>query len=482
MYYALFPILKKLFPLHIPCSKYSLKLFLILFFKCLVILINANKIKYTMKNPLKLLGIPHKIPLATFKTRNMETFVNFRKNDAKLINYAFLYYKLKLNNSKLIQNESFFNARRFSNKKAHEKINVNEMKRLGMCEKSNEQEVNSINENNNTDKGKENIINNDEKILYLINPRGFCKGVSRAIETVEECLKLFNTKIYVKHKIVHNDIVCSDLEKKGAIFIEDVNEVPDGSILIYSAHGISPQIRELAKKKKLIEIDATCPLVNKVHVYVQMKSKEGYKIILIGHKNHVEVVGTYNEAPECTHIVEKVEDVEKLNFPQNEKLFYVTQTTLSMDDCALIVKKLKEKYPQIQTIPSGSICYATTNRQRALNQICTECDLTIVVGSQSSSNAKKLVYSSQIRNVSAVLVNTVDDFNFDILKNVKKIALTSAASTPEVETQKFVQVLTNPPFIYKLKIFDGVKETVPKWKLPKNLLDYIKEKKQDETN
>ncbi|SOV10096.1 4-hydroxy-3-methylbut-2-enyl diphosphate reductase [Plasmodium gaboni] len=317
-----------------------------------------------------------------------------------------------------------------------------------------------------------------KKILYLINPRGFCKGVSRAIETVEECLKLFKPPIYVKHKIVHNDIVCKRLEEEGAIFIEDLNDVPDESILIYSAHGISPQIREIAKKKKLIEIDATCPLVNKVHVYVKMKSKENYDIILIGYKNHVEVIGTYNEAPQCTHIVENINDVEKLNFQTNKKLFYVTQTTLSMDDCALIVQKLKNKYPHIETIPSGSICYATTNRQTALNQICTKCDLTIVVGSSSSSNAKKLVYSSQIRNVPAVLLNTVNDLDHQILHNVNKIALTSAASTPEEETQKFVNLLTNPPFNYTLQYFDGVQENVPKWKLPKNLMDMIKEREQ----
>ncbi|SBS95827.1 4-hydroxy-3-methylbut-2-enyl diphosphate reductase, putative (LytB), partial [Plasmodium ovale curtisi] len=355
---------------------------------------------------------------------------------------------------------------------------LNETKCGGGCGACSSQ----INTNNfeTNDSTKNEDEKNDSKILYLINPRGFCKGVSRAIETVEECLKTFKTNIYVKHKIVHNDIVCKDLESKGAIFIEDLNEVPDGSILIYSAHGISPQIRELAKKKKLIEIDATCPLVNKVHVYVKLKEKEGYKIILIGYKNHVEVVGTYNEAPDSTYIVENVEQVNNLNFPENQKLFYVTQTTLSIDDCSLIVNKLKEKYPHIETIPSGSICYATTNRQKALNKICTECDLTIVVGSQSSSNAKKLVYSSQIRNTDAILVNTVNDFDFSSLENVKKIALTSAASTPDELTQQFVKVLTNPPYNYKLSIFDGVEEIVPKWKLPKELINMIKQKNEEE--
>ncbi|GAB64625.1 4-hydroxy-3-methylbut-2-enyl diphosphate reductase [Plasmodium cynomolgi strain B] len=299
-----------------------------------------------------------------------------------------------------------------------------------------------------------------EKVLYLVSPRGFCKGVSRAIDTVEECLSMFNPPIYVKHKIVHNDIVCKQLEEKGAIFIEDLNEN--------------------LQKKKLIEIDATCPLVNKVHVYVKMKAKEGYKIILIGYKDHVEVVGTFNEAPDSTYIVENVNQIEELPLSEKDKLFYVTQTTLSMDDCSLIVKRLKEKFPHIETIPSGSICYATTNRQMALNQICQECDITIVVGSQSSSNAKKLVYSSQLRKTPAVLVNSVDDFDFSTLRDVRKIALTSAASTPEELTQKFVDVLTKEPFGYTLRFFEPVQENVPKWKLPKNLMGLIDERRREQ--
>ncbi|SPJ08137.1 4-hydroxy-3-methylbut-2-enyl diphosphate reductase [Plasmodium sp. DRC-Itaito] len=394
----------------------------------------------------------------------------------------FLYHNYFLGNKQQIRKFNYhqqinkINIKRYGN----EKIYIHTKNDIHQDDHKNNNQINQTNEQNCKsfhDEKKENSRDTN-KILYLISPRGFCKGVSRAIETVEQCLKLFKPPIYVKHKIVHNDVVCKKLEKEGAIFIEDLNDVPDGHILIYSAHGISPQIREIAKKKKLIEIDATCPLVNKVHVYVQMKAKENYDIILIGYKNHVEVIGTYNEAPHCTHIVENINDVDKLNFPSNKKLFYVTQTTLSMDDCALIVQKLKKKFPHIETIPSGSICYATTNRQTALNQICTKCDLTIVVGSSSSSNAKKLVYSSQIRNVPAVLLNTVHDLDQQILHNVNKIALTSAASTPEQETQKFVNLLTNPPFNYTLQNFEGVHENVPKWKLPKNLLDMIKQREK----
>ncbi|SBT30731.1 4-hydroxy-3-methylbut-2-enyl diphosphate reductase, putative (LytB) [Plasmodium ovale wallikeri] len=454
------------------------KYVLLLFAYILLTLVQAKKVEYAMlKNPLKILELSSKVAkgISIFRNVNIHFFIKKkspRRGEVHSPHFYFLNCKAKLKRGQYKKSTKINFSSAFD-------VGVGDVHKTGDIGKIG-QIGGSRGKSENGEKCAEAEIPRSgvvpgEKVLYLVNPRGFCKGVSRAIETVEECLKLFKTTIYVKHKIVHNDIVCKELEKKGAVFIEDLNDVPDGSILIYSAHGISPQIREIARKKKIIEIDATCPLVNKVHVYVQVKTKEGYKIILIGHKNHVEVIGTYNESPECTYIVENVKDVENLSFSPDEKLFYVTQTTLSMDDCALIVNKLKEKFPSIETIPSGSICYATTNRQNALNQICTQCDLTIVVGSQSSSNAKKLVYSSQIRNVPAVLVNTVEDFNFDLLKNVRKIALTSAASTPEELTQNFVKVLTNPPFMYKLELFDGVQENVPKWKLPKNLLNFMKE-------
>ncbi|ETB60641.1 4-hydroxy-3-methylbut-2-enyl diphosphate reductase [Plasmodium yoelii 17X] len=480
-----------------------------LFLNCLVIyfiylffftLVKGKKIEYdSFHNPMYgMLNVRSNFSIPTIiKWKNIKKYgfihktenYNYQKNNKfnifKRPNNYTINYKLKVNLFKIKNNKDIY----FLSVNGNKNQKLNDTNCGGGCNMCSSQvsKQNGAKANGDTNYGDTNDSDTSgdstsgDKILYLVNPRGFCKGVSRAIETVEECLKTFKTNIYVKHKIVHNDIVCKDLENKGAIFIEDLNEVPDGSILIYSAHGISPQIKELAKKKKLIEIDATCPLVNKVHVYVKMKAKEGYKIILIGYKNHVEVIGTYNEAPDCTYIVENVEQVNNLNFTENQKLFCVTQTTLSVDDCALILNKLKEKYPNIETIPSGSICYATTNRQRALNKICTECDITIVVGSQSSSNAKKLVYSSQIRNTDAILINTINDLDFSILKNVKKIALTSAASTPDELTQQFVKVLTNPPYNYKLNIFNGVEEIVPKWKLPKELINMIKQKKEDQT-
>src|SRR4029079_2156716 len=199
--------------------------------------------------------------------------------------------------------------------------------------------------------------------LLLSKPRGFCAGVERAIETVEKALSLWGAPIYVKHEIVHNKHVVDGLKAKGAIFIEDLNDVPIGARLIYSAHGVSPAVREHAKKRNLIEIDATCGLVTRVHSAVKRFAAQGHQIILISPRNHVEIIGTAGEAPDVTTIVESVEDVASLTFSQDVKLFYITQTTLSLDDVKDITEALIRKYPKIETLPSSSICYATTNRQ-----------------------------------------------------------------------------------------------------------------------
>ena len=201
--------------------------------------------------------------------------------------------------------------------------------------------------------------------ILLSKPRGFCAGVVRAIQIVERALELYGPPIFVKHEIVHNRHVVEELRQKGAIFIEDLNEVPEGSRLIYSAHGVSPAVRQQALERGLIEIDATCGLVTKVHSAAKRYADKGYHILLIGHRNHVEIIGTAGEAPDVTTIIESVGDVEKLQFPQEQKLFYLTQTTLSLDDVEEIANTLKEKYPHIETLPSSSICYATTNRQMA---------------------------------------------------------------------------------------------------------------------
>lgn len=277
--------------------------------------------------------------------------------------------------------------------------------------------------------------------LLLSKPRGFCAGVERAVDTVKKALELFGAPIYVKHEIVHNRHVVEDLKRRGAIFVEDLEEVPSGNRIIYSAHGVSPVVRDQAKRLNLIEIDATCGLVTKVHSAVKRYALKGYKIILIGHKNHVEIIGTAGEAPDVTTIVESVEDVDSLVFSQTEKLFYTTQTTLSLDDVRLITDALSLKFPQIETLPSSSICYATTNRQMALRQITDLADLILVVGDPSSSNSNRLREVAILRGVASYLINDEDEIEPIWLKDVKVIGLTAGASTPEHIVQGCIEKL-----------------------------------------
>lgn len=274
--------------------------------------------------------------------------------------------------------------------------------------------------------------------LLLSKPRGFCAGVERAIETVEKALSLWGAPIYVKHEIVHNKHVVEDLKAKGAIFIEDVNEVPEGARLIYSAHGVSPAVREMAQKRHLIEIDATCGLVTRVHSAVKRFAHLGYQIILIGHRNHVEIIGTAGEAPDVTTIVECVEDVKSLNFQDKEKLFYITQTTLSLDDVREITEALIVKYPHIETLPSSSICYATTNRQMALREITDKVDLVLVVGDPQSSNSNRLRELAANRGIASYLINDESEIDPLWMKGVNIIGLTAGASTPEEIVQECI--------------------------------------------
>lgn len=277
--------------------------------------------------------------------------------------------------------------------------------------------------------------------LLLSKPRGFCAGVERAIETVEKALTLWGAPIYVKHEIVHNKYVVDGLRAKGAIFIEDIKDVPVGARLIYSAHGVSPAVREQAKSRNLIEIDATCGLVTRVHSAVKRFASQGYNIILIGHRNHVEIIGTAGEAPEVTTIVESVEDVEQLSFEQKDKLFYITQTTLSLDDVKEITNALKAKFPNIETLPSSSICYATTNRQLALGEITDQTDLVLVVGDPKSSNSNRLRELATKRGIPSYLINNEKEIDPEWLKGIKTIGLTAGASTPEEIVQRCIGYL-----------------------------------------
>ena len=277
--------------------------------------------------------------------------------------------------------------------------------------------------------------------LLLSKPRGFCAGVERAIDTVEKALELWGPPIYVKHEIVHNRYVVEGLQKKGAIFVDNLSAVPIGSRVIYSAHGVSPKVRLEAKERNLIEIDATCGLVTKVHSAVKRYAQKGYQIVLIGHKNHVEVIGTAGEAPDVTTIVEDATDVENLKFLPGQKLFYTTQTTLSLDDVKQITLALHAKFPHIETLPSSSICYATTNRQMALTQITDEADLILVVGDPKSSNSNRLREVGAVRGKASYLINDEKEIQSEWLIGVKVIGLTAGASTPEGIVQMCIERL-----------------------------------------
>ncbi len=277
--------------------------------------------------------------------------------------------------------------------------------------------------------------------LFLAKPRGFCAGVERAIDTVDKAISIWGPPIYVKHEIVHNRHVIDELKKKGAIFIEDLEQVPIGSRVIYSAHGIPPCIREEAKKRNLIEIDATCGLVTKVHSAAKRFAGKGYHILLIGHKDHVEIIGTKGEAEGVTTILESVSDVQALQFSQDQKLFYLTQTTLSLDDVEEITSALKKKYPRIETLPSSSICYATTNRQMALQEIAKNVRLILVVGDFTSSNSNRLREVAEKRGVGSYLINSKEEIDPLWVQGITRIGMTAGASTPELIVQDCIDRL-----------------------------------------
>ena len=276
------------------------------------------------------------------------------------------------------------------------------------------------------------------KKLYLANPRGFCAGVVRAIDAVEDALQRFGAPIYVKHEIVHNRIVVDDLRQKGAIFIENLEDVPPESILIFSAHGVSPEVKKRAANRRLKLIDATCGLVTRVHSAILRHAKKGYHILLIGHKNHVEVQGSYGHAPDCTTIIEKVEDVQKLDFSHTQKLFMVTQTTLSLLDCDPIFKAIKNRFPNVETLRASSICYATSNRQLAIIDLCQKVDLCLVVGDPMSSNSKRLVEVAARQGVQAFLIKGPLDIQSEWIKKCFSVAVTAGASTPEKVVEECV--------------------------------------------
>ena len=306
----------------------------------------------------------------------------------------------------------------------------------------------------------------DDEIL-LAQPRGFCAGVDRAITIVEQALLKFGAPIYVRHEIVHNAYVVDDLRQRGAIFVDELSEVPVGSTVIFSAHGVSPAVRQEAEARGLKIFDATCPLVTKVHVEVMKMRKEGMQIIMIGHKGHPEVEGTMGQAPEGIQLVETVGDVQKLNIPVNTSIAYVTQTTLSVDETKEIVDALKVKFPEIQQPKKQDICYATQNRQDAVKFMAPQVDLVIVVGSPNSSNSNRLRELSEKLGVVSYMIDHPDQIQPEWFIGKKRVGLTAGASAPESLAQSIIDRIKElgPRAVRNL---DGIVENTA-FPLPKGL-------------
>lgn len=297
------------------------------------------------------------------------------------------------------------------------------------------------------------------KTLYLAKPRGFCAGVHRAIATVERAIALFGHPIYVHHEIVHNTHVVNNLKQKGAIFIENLNDVPIGSTLIFSAHGVSKAIKKEAENRGFRIFDATCPLVTKVHMEVAMMQQENREIIMIGHKGHPEVEGTIGQTDAGMQIVENVEDISKLKIQDSEKLAYVSQTTLSIDDTKDIIAELKTHFPSIVGPQKADICYATTNRQEAVKQLAEKTTLIIVVGSPNSSNSNRLKEVAEKKGVTAYMVDNVSEINLKWLDGHSSIGITAGASAPEILVQEVIEKLKHHGITTIIEL-DGITESL----------------------
>lgn len=306
-----------------------------------------------------------------------------------------------------------------------------------------------------------------DKEILLAQPRGFCAGVDRAIEIVERALQQFGAPIYVRHEIVHNAYVVNDLKNKGAIFIEELEDVPPGNTLIFSAHGVSQSVRQDAEARGLTIFDATCPLVTKVHIEVAKMRKEGREIIMIGHHGHPEVEGTMGQADEGMYLVETVADVASLQVKNADMLAFVSQTTLSVDDTAEIIDALKKRFPLISEPKKGDICYATTNRQEAVKFMAPQVDLVLVVGSPNSSNSNRLREVAEKKGVTAYMVDNASQIKPEWLENSLRIGVTAGASAPEVLVQEVITSLRQLG-ARSVRALDGVEEAVT-FPMPKGL-------------
>ena len=277
--------------------------------------------------------------------------------------------------------------------------------------------------------------------ILLASPRGFCAGVNMAIETLETAIRLYGTPIYVYHEIVHNKHVVERFTREGAVFVDTVEEVPEHSVLLFSAHGVAPEVRRVAKERHLRAIDATCPLVTKVHLEAIKYAKAGYQLILIGHEGHDEVIGTMGQAPEAFSLVDSPEEVDNLPFGPHDQLAYLTQTTLSVDDASRIITRLKERFPQIVGPPKDDICYATQNRQEAVRMLSDEANIVLVLGSQNSSNSQRLAELARERGIPAHLIDGADEIAAEWFRGDETVLITAGASAPERVVQDCVQWL-----------------------------------------
>jgi 4-hydroxy-3-methylbut-2-en-1-yl diphosphate reductase len=277
--------------------------------------------------------------------------------------------------------------------------------------------------------------------ILLAGPRGFCAGVNMAIESLELAVRLYGTPLYVYHEIVHNQYVVERFRREGVVFVDQLEEVPVGATLMYSAHGVSPEVREASAARSLRTIDATCPLVTKVHLEAIRYAESGYTILLIGHAGHDEVIGTMGEAPESMILVESPEDVDRLEVPNPSKLAYLTQTTLSVDDANRIIDRLREKFPQIANPPKDDICYATQNRQEAVRMLSEEANVVLVLGSQNSSNSQRLAELARESGRRAYLIDGSRDIQLDWFQQDDTVLVTAGASAPELVVEDCVEFL-----------------------------------------
>jgi 4-hydroxy-3-methylbut-2-en-1-yl diphosphate reductase len=306
-----------------------------------------------------------------------------------------------------------------------------------------------------------------EKKIFLLKPRGFCAGVVRAIDVVKIALDLYGPPVYVRKEIVHNKHVVDELREAGAVFVEELDEVPVGARAIFSAHGVAPAVRKQARERNLDVIDATCPLVTKVHLEAVRFARDGFSIVLIGHKDHDEVIGTLGEVPGRSYLVETVDDVDRLDLPDPARVRYLTQTTLSLDETRDIVSRLKERFPLIQGAQTQDICYATENRQMAVKAVSEFVDLLLVVGSPNSSNSQRLVEVGDNFGVRSYLVNDRSDVDECWLGGVKNVGVTAGASAPEHLVQELIEFLKGHGF-QQLEEIELVDEDV-RFSLPAEL-------------